>query len=226
MTKKYSIFIILILMTFTIVFFMNRTPDINNLKGEETVGISSNNSVVADTLKDSYMKLFDKNGQMIKSYSEEEIKNQLIETNLYKSAEAENGKPFANFFDENGLIMNPSEEIKAEVKELSQSNKFKLYVFHRFSFSSNILVGQNSIATFSKPQSIIIEPIEKFESMSIILQNSAGNRVGRIEIGNYLGGLSVPLDDFELDDSYSIQLINNNQEIPIYLHGGVIIYKY
>lgn len=59
----------------------------------------------------------------------------------------------------------------------------------------------------------------------LIWNNSAGKRVGIIEIGNYLGGLNIPLDDFQLDDSYSIQLINNKQEIPIYLHSGVIIYK-
>ncbi|GGA50261.1 hypothetical protein [Psychrobacillus lasiicapitis] len=208
MKKNILYFLILIVIALTIVIFMN----FNNLKGEETVENSRNNSVEANTLKGSYMKLIDKNGQLMKSYSEEEIKNQLIETKLYKSAE-----------DENGLIINPPEEFKAEVKELSKSNEYKLYVFHSFSFSSNIPVGKNNIF-FRKPHSIIIEPIEKFESMSIILQNSAGSKVGIIEIGNYIGGLNIPLDDFQLDDSYTIQLINNKQEIPIYLHGGVIIY--
>ena len=219
MKKKYSIFLILIVIGLTIVIFMNY----NNLKGEKTIDNSRNNSVEASTLKGSYMKLFDKNGQLMKSYSEEEIKNQLIETKLYKSAEADNGKPLANFLDENGLIINPTEEFKAEIKALSKSNKYKLYVFHSFSFSSNIPVGKNNIY-FRKPHSIIIEPKEKFESMSIILQNSAGSKVGIIEIGNYIGGLNIPLDDFQLDDSYTIQLINKKQEIPIYLHGGLIIY--
>ncbi|QFF99009.1 hypothetical protein PB01_09285 [Psychrobacillus glaciei] len=222
MIKKYSTLLILLVLAISIILIINKEN--NNINSNSKVEDSNKYSIdLSNTLKGSYMNLFDENDRLVKSYSEEQIKKQLIDTKLYKRAH-EDGEIFADFIDENGLIINPPEEIKEEVKELSKSNEFKLYVLHSFSFNKNIFVGRNNKA-FSKPQSIIIEPIEKFESMSIILENSTGNKIRKIEIGNYLGALIVPLEDFELEDSYSIQLINNKQDKPIYLYGGIVIYK-
>ncbi|WP_391202757.1 hypothetical protein [Psychrobacillus sp. L4] len=222
MKKKYSIFLLLLVLAITIILFMNKDND--NLKSNNKVEDSYKESIKPiNSLEDSYMNFFDEKGHLFKSYSEEQLKNLLIDTNLYKRDESEDGeKPFATFYDENGINLEPSEEIKAEMKKLSNSNEFKLFIFRQSSISSYIPVRNNTI--FSKPQSIIIEPTDEFKSMSIILENSSGNRIGRIVLGNYLGGLIVPLEAFESEDSYSIQLVNNEQD-PIYLNGGIVIYK-
>ena len=131
-----------------------------------------------------YLKYYDGNGQVMESYSQDQMEELVVETVIYKeSTVINNGQPIGIFYDKNGVNLDPSKEIEEEMLELSNLNEYKLHVFRISSFMKSIQIGKTR--TFNNPVSLIIEPKEKFGFMSIYITNSTGKRAGRIEMGNY-----------------------------------------
>jgi hypothetical protein len=70
----------------------------------------------------AYLVMYDKNNQLIQSYSEEQLKELDTEIDIYKDSEVSmSGKPYAETFDKNGLLLDPPSNIEKEVKELSNA---------------------------------------------------------------------------------------------------------
>ncbi|WP_391201723.1 hypothetical protein [Psychrobacillus sp. L4] len=191
MKKKYYItifaFLIIVLSVFT---FTN-----NNKKGEKNKNIPE---FLNEYDGKAFVNLYDENGNLVKKYSEEQLNKMFVNNKIYK-----NEGMTADFLDENGLIIDPTEDIVKEMSELSDSGAHNLFVFRSTKFNNNInLGGQNK--TFYKPISMIVEPEEVFDSMLINILDSVGKKVGSLEIGYFQRGIKIPLVDFQ-DDAYSIQ---------------------
>ncbi|MDJ0333560.1 hypothetical protein [Planococcus sp. S3-L1] len=171
-----------------------------------------------------YLVMYDKNKQPIQSYSEEQLKELITEMHIYKdSEESQNGEPYAEIFDENGLLLNLSADIEKEVKELSVAGAHNLFVFRQSSFSNQLSIGQGKI--FDQPKSLIIEPVEEIEILNVNLIDTTGEIIGSLELNNFTESLKIPLDFYTEDSPYSIQLINKSQKESVDLIGGVVIYN-
>lgn len=202
---------------------MNTLEPYVNFNDQNNSEIDTFNKVKINEGK-PYVNFYDGNGYLIDSYTQNQIENSLVETELYKpSKKSESGEFFAHYYDENGLLKNPDVDVRKEIIELSDNNKHKLFVFRHSSFLNNITIGQNR--TFYKPESIIVEPESEFESMSVNILDSVGLKVGKIEMGNFLGGIKISLVNYVQDDSYSIQFINEKEPKRIDISGGIVIYN-
>lgn len=172
----------------------------------------------------AHLVMYDKNNQLIQSYSEEQLKELVTEMDIYKDTEASiSGRPYAEIFDENGLLLDPPTSIEKEVKELSDAGSHDLFVFRHSSFSNQLSIGQGK--SFIQPRSLIVEPINQLETLIINLINGNGQIIGTIELSNFTESVKIPLDSYTTNDSYSIQLVNKSQKELIDLVGGVVIYN-
>lgn len=202
---------------------MNNLEPYVNFNDQKNGGIDAFNKIKINEGK-PYVNFYDGNGYLIDSYTQDQIEKSLVEIDIYSpSNESESGEFYTNYYDENGLLMNPDKDIRKQITELSKQNKHKLFVFRRSSFLNNIAIGKN--ITFYKPESIIVEPELEFESMSIKIFDSVGLEVGKIEMGNFLGGINVSLANYIQNDSYSIQFINEQEDKRINILGGIVIYN-
>lgn len=167
--------------------------------------------------------MYDKDNQIIQSYSEEEWKELGTEIDIHKDSEVStSGKPYAEIFDENGLLLDPPPNIEKEVKGLSDAGSRNLFVFRHSSFSNQLSIGQGK--SFDHPKSLIIEPVGQVETLHVNLIDSTGQITGSMQLNDFSESIKIPLDSFTELDSYSIQLINKSQTEPVELVGGVVIY--
>jgi len=188
-----------------------------------------NGDIIASTIKENvnykkaYVKFYDENDYLINSYSQKQVKERFVGTDIHKkSTEGKSGEPYANFYDENGILVNEQVDMSKEIVKLAGYGE-NVFVFRYSSFLENIVIGKNR--TFYKPKSIIIEPDVKFESMTINIINSVGKRAVKIETGNFVEALNIDLEDYIEDDFYSIIFTNENKNKRIQLVGGVVIYN-
>ncbi len=188
----------------------------------------SNGDIIASTdperinVQKPYLKFYDENDKLIDSYTEEQIQVLSVDTEIYKYTKRDGEEPYAEFYDENGIIMDADEDMEKELNQLLADNK-SVFVFRESSFHENLSVGKGR--QFVKPQSLIIEPLVKFRSMSINLFDSVGKQVGRIESGNFDGGLKIPLTEYvREDEEYTIQLVNEATGRHVHILGGVVLF--
>lgn len=171
----------------------------------------------------TYLVMYDKNKQLIQSYSKDRVKELVTEIDIYKDSEATTGgEPYAEIFDENGLLLDPPPNIEKEVKRLSDAGSHDLFVFRHSSFSNQLSIGQGK--SFDHPKSLIIEPVGQVETLHVNLIDATGQVIGSMQLNDFTESLKIPLDSFTELDSYSIQLINKSQTEPVELVGGVVIY--
>lgn len=171
----------------------------------------------------TYLVMYDKNKQLIQSYSKDKVKELVTEIDIYKDSEATTGgEPYAEIFDENGLLLDPPPNIEKEVKGLSDAGSHDLFVFRHSSFSNQLSIGQGK--SFDHPKSLIIEPVGQVETLHVNLIDATGQVIGSMQLNDFTESLKIPLDSFTELDSYSIQLINKSQTEPVELVGGVVIY--
>ena len=171
----------------------------------------------------AHLVMYDKNNQLIQSYSKEKLKELVTETDIYKDSEATtSGEPYAEIFDENGLLLDPPTSIEKDVKDLSNAGSHSLFVFRHSSFSNQLSIGQGK--SFNQPKSLIIEPVGQVETLHVNLIDATGQKIGSMQLNDFTESVNIPLDSFTGLDSYSIQLINKSQTEPVELVGGVVIY--
>jgi len=167
-----------------------------------------------------FMKVYDEKANLVESYIGDELKPFLTEkSNIGLKTNAKE-LPYANFYNEDGILVNATEN------PLNTLADYKIYDFGRTEFLSNIWVG-GSTRSFYNPRTIIVEPRYKFKSMHIRLYNSSGTRVRSIEIGDFLGGVHVPLVSSGMPNGwYSIQLVNGWYDGgSIHLERGSVWYE-
>lgn len=222
MKKRYFyislVVLVLILVAPKLIAYSTTKKEANSLEPY----VNFNKGVVNE--EKPYVNFYNGDGQLIDSYSQDQIDESLVEASIYKpSKESVEGKPFAIFYDEDGLPLDPDEDIEKEIKELSGENKHKLFVFRSTSFVNSISIGQDR--TFYKPESIIIEPELYSGPILINLFDSTGQKTRTIAIGNIPGGIKVPLTNYVEDESYSIQLVSEKQGEQIKIWGGVVTFN-
>lgn len=171
----------------------------------------------------AHLVMYDENNQLIQSYSEEQLKELVTEMDIYKDTEAStSGKPYAEIFDENGLLLDPPTSIEKEEKYLSNAGSHNLFVFRHSSFSNQLSIAQGK--SFNQPKSLIIEPVGQVETLHVNLIDATGQTIGSMQLNDFTESVKIPLDSFTELDSYSIQLINKSQTELVELVGGVVIY--
>lgn len=171
-----------------------------------------------------YLNVYNHNNHLINSYSPEKMNDLKFDTDVYKVEAKETEEPFANFYDENGKLVNATKDMEVPVTQLSNSGEYELFIFRKVYFKDNIWIGENRI--FEQPHRLILEPNEQFEQLSINLFNSKGQQVIKMELGNFISGINIPLEEYLREkDSYTIQFINKNEEQPISILGGVVLFN-
>ncbi|OKL35291.1 hypothetical protein [Domibacillus mangrovi] len=171
-----------------------------------------------------YLTIYDQNNHLIGTYNEEQMKELTFDKDVYKEPkEMDTERPYAYFYDENGKLLNASQDIKAAMTQLSNSGEHDLFIFRSSSFKNNIEIGQNRI--FKQPKRLILEPNEPFEQLSILLSDSKGQQTMKMEMGNFIGGINIPLEEYVPDDSYTIQFINEDEDQSIHILGGAVLFN-
>lgn len=178
-----------------------------------------------------YIEVYDANNNLVKSYSDEEIKvlmEKAVESNRILEPKVTDGTPYANIYDKNNLIVDSTidgavDAQQAALKEFATASS--TYTYGATSFSNNIYVAGGSY--FYNPTNITINPKYKFEGMLIKLYPQGySTPSGSIKIGNFEGGLHVPLTIlYDYSGNYKIQFVNaNTNGATIYLNSGTVYY--
>jgi len=164
-----------------------------------------------------FMKVYDEKGNLVESYIGDELKPFLTENSNIGLKTNAKELPFANFYNEDGILVNSTDN---QLNPLA----YTIFNFGKTQFLSNIWIGGSSGRSFYNPRTILIEPTYKFKSMYIELYNSSGTRVRVTEIGNFYGGVHVPLVTSGMSNGfYKIRLVNGYYDGgSIYLKGGSV----
>lgn len=198
----------------------------------ETSTITTASQPAKETNKEkAFMKAYDKNGKLIKSYSQKEIKQlnqEVLAPELYKHFQLENPEAYINYYDGNRNMISSSD------KELLQSQRealgkvqaagLSVYNYEATSFSTHVWIGGNR--SFSKPQNVVVDAQKEFSSITIEIFRDH-EPIGNIKIGNFSGGINVPVESFTNDSGeYQIKLTNEKaKKYAISLLGGQVYYK-
>jgi hypothetical protein len=178
-----------------------------------------------------YIEVYDAKGNLVKSYSDEEIEalmEEAKESNLFLEPEVIDGTPYAHTYDENGILIDSTVEgaVEAQQSAIAEAaaSGYSTYNYSATTFNNNVWVAQGS--TFYNPADITINPQQKFEGMLIKLFKS-GTETGKIKIGNFVGGIHVPLTGlWNGSGQYQVQFVNaNTNGATIYLNGGTLYYN-
>ncbi|PEB54442.1 hypothetical protein CON65_17370 [Bacillus pseudomycoides] len=178
-----------------------------------------------------FIEAYDKKGNLIKSYSEEEIEQlqqEILAPDIYKQPET-NGEPFTATYDENRNMISSSDtnllNAHKSALEKVKAAGLTVYNYEPTQFGSSIYIGGGSGKLFSKPQSVVIDAKKKFSSMAVrVIQD--GSEVGSIKVGGFLGGINVPISKFtSRGGQYKIQFQNLDPNgYTIFLNGGQVYY--
>lgn len=185
-----------------------------------------------------YIKEYDANGNLIKSYSDKEIEilmEKAKESKRLLETEPKNtdGGPFANFYDKNNLLIGSSDpnavkEQQAVLAEIEAAGNLP-HIYSAATFSNYVMVNVGGY--FKNPQSITIHPKQKVTSL-IIKTYKQGDSTpsGSTKLGNFSTGINVPLVGIAQNQlgtgHYNIQFNNENTaDDTIYLNSGTLYYQ-
>ncbi|KZR56676.1 hypothetical protein [Pseudobacillus badius] len=185
------------------------------------------------------IKEYDANGNLVKTYSDVEIKtfmeeaeelNKLLEVESKNTGE----RPAAYFYDENNLLTGSTDTnaVKAEQDALEQimtTASNKTYKYSATTFKNSVMVAGGSY--FKNPQSITVNPKQKVYSLLIkTYKEGDATASGSVKVENFSTGINVPLVGIAQNKrgsgNYKVQF-NNSDTVgsTIYLNAGTLYYK-
>lgn len=225
--KKGHLSKLALLASFTILLI----PTSSTVHGKtSTITIASHPTKETNKEK-PFMKAYDKNGNLIKSYSRKEIKQlnqEVLASELYKQFESNDGKPYVHYYDKNGIMIDSNDkkllQSQGEALGKVQAAGLSVYNYKTTSFSNHVWIGGKR--KFSKPQNIVVDAKKEFSLMTIeILQDY--ERIGSVKIGNLSDKINVPVESFTSDSGeYQIKFTSEEaKKYAISLRGGQIYYK-
>ena len=180
-----------------------------------SVGSVSGQTLEKDNTE-PYMEVYDANDNLVKSYSDEEIETLMEEA---KEMELSTGNPVIN---NTSSAYNFSNN-KQLVQMAAASSTYK---YGATSFSSNISLSGGKY--FNNPADITINPKKKFEGLLIKLYKQ-GYTIpsGSIKVGNFVGGIHVPLKSlWNGSGNHKVQFNNaNSNGATINLNAGTLYYN-
>lgn len=177
-----------------------------------------------------YVELYNQAGDLIKSYSQEEmneLNQQIIAPDIYKIPEGD-GEPYVYIFDANGhMVSSGDKELlsshRAAIEKVKAAG-LSVYNYEKTDFKGHVWVGQGR--DYYKPKNIVVEAKRKFSEMKIQLLHD-DLEIGSVTIGNFVGVLNVlvaPLT--EQSDNVKIKFINKNGKWKdVYLNGGQVYFE-
>lgn len=175
------------------------------------------------------IEIYDKDDNLIKTYSEEEAKqfNQHVMVPNFLLPEVSGEKSGVNYYDENNILTSSSNKNllnsqKEAIKKLIAAN-LKVYNFPKTSFSDSIWVAGGR--TFYQPQSVHVIAAKQVNGMAVRLYQDNTYTGQAVVNGSFTGGLNIPVGHFSNSGgSYSIKL-QNRSNYDISLSGGQVYYK-
>lgn len=154
----------------------------------------------------------------------------------YSEDEINDGKPFMNFYDENGSLIKSYDEnemkefyvdsdVSANLSPLAAA--INQYRFNRTVFSSSVKVNGGNY--FKGLDAIVITATNKINKLTIKVYDSS-KEVNNVQVGNFTGGLQIPLRNsaMSLTGYYSITLAQGNPDpgaASIDIANGVVFYN-
>ncbi|MBC6972406.1 hypothetical protein H9I32_08270 [Bacillus sp. Xin] len=177
-----------------------------------------------------YMELYSQTGDLIKSYSQEEmneLKQQIIAPDIYKIPEGD-GEPFGYSMDANGnMISSSNKELlnvhRAAIENVKEAG-LSVYNYEKTEFKGHVWIGQGR--DYHKPKNIVVEAKRKFSEMKIQILHEE-SEIGSVKIGNFVGVLNVPVAPLtEQSGNVKIKFINKNGKWKdVYLNGGQVYFE-
>lgn len=177
-----------------------------------------------------YIEQYDAEGNLVKSYSDEEIQilmEEAKESNVLTEPEVADDTPYIHTYDENNHLIDSSVDgaVEAQQSKLA-ALAYSTYGYKATTFSSNVWVKGGSY--FYTPADITINPKQKFGGLTIrLFAEGYSTESGRIKIGNFVGGVHIPLSGLRNGSgNHKIQFLNSNTNgSPIYLNAGTVYYN-
>lgn len=181
-----------------------------------------------------YVELYDKNGDLIKSYSDAEIEvlmEEAKEINSLYSDPVLVDDPYVNIYDKNNILVGSSVKgvVNSQAQKFSASllATFDTYKYGATSFSNNISIAGGSY--FYKPEDITINAEKYIEGMLIkLFPKGQPTPSGTLKIGNLNSDIHVPIASLRdvYETQHKIQFTNASETgKTIYLKGGTLYYN-
>lgn len=177
-------------------------------------------SVSGQTLEEEntkpYMEVYDSNDNLVKSYSDEEIKVLMEETKeMELSIDSKTLNNFSSAYD-----------YSSNNQLIQMAAAGSTYSYGATSFSSNISLSGGKY--FNNPVDVTINPTKKFEGLLIKLYKQGYTTPsGSVKVGNFVGGIHVPLKGlWNGSGNHKVQFNNaNSNKAPISLKAGTLYYN-
>ncbi|EMA6343510.1 hypothetical protein ACO11K_002293 [Bacillus cytotoxicus] len=176
-----------------------------------------------------YMEVYNGEGKVVKSYSEEEmdeLKQDIIASDIYKVPEDE--EFFSYSLDANGHMISAGNKKvlkrhRAGLVKVKAAN-LSVYNYEETEFHGHIWIGQGR--DYNKPQNIVVDMKSKFSRMKIQLLHEE-QEIGSVKIGNFVGVLNIPVASLtEQIGNVKIKFVNESEAgTSVSLHGGQVYYK-